>query len=140
MLTDDERRRALRAANPHLTGDVLAPGQALRVPLFLGDAATSGAHLKDGTMDITDSLNRLPGEYRAKTLHLMGALRSDNAFVRENAAQNAGGLIHRMKMDAGLFDTAAASFGMAMDADGKANLVRCAEYLTGMVAAARGGR
>lgn len=144
-LTEDERRRLHRRYNPHLGDDmVLQPGQSMHVPLMLRDAAPAGAHQKDTamTVNINDTLQRLPAEFRHKIRHAIGYMGDSDPHVAESGIANASNLRVRMAMARGDFGGGGMG-GMVTDAE-KSDLTAAIEYLDGFTKVTRqrigGGR
>ncbi|EHP93439.1 hypothetical protein [Methylorubrum extorquens] len=145
MLTDDERARLHRLYNPHLgDGTVLQPGQTMHIPLMLKDAAPAGSHLKDTamTVNINDTLQRIPSEFRHKIRHAIGYMGDSDPHVAESGIANASNLRQRMAMARGDFGGGGMG-GMVTDAE-KSDLTTAIEYLDGYVKVTRqrigGGR
>lgn len=139
--TEDDRRRRLQA----LGVGVLADGERMRIGMLLTDsAAPAGAHLKDTamTVNINDTLQRIPSEFRHKIRHAIGYMGDSNPNVAESGIANASNLRQRMAMARGDFGGGGMG-GMVTDAE-KSDLTTAIEYLDGYVKVTRqrigGGR
>ncbi|GJD52704.1 hypothetical protein OPKNFCMD_5470 [Methylobacterium crusticola] len=119
---------AIMAANP-----VLHDGEGLSVPLMMMDrCSAAGAFMKDSPMNLNDSLEAVPSEFKHKFLYIRGGLNSGNPLIMEDAARQAGALVSRMRMTAGgIFP------GMMMDSGEKVALTEVANHLEGMATATR---
>ena len=134
----DERKNRLRKLFPAATEEEIAvmaasntlhDGEGIRIGMWMADGARSpSVYIKDGPMNLNDSLGSVPSEFQSKYRYISGMMRgATNPVVMEDAARQANALAARMRTLAQLGGAGA----MTVDSGEKAALTFLADHLSG---------